>query len=339
MVRDMLPTRQQEIDDFKQRINLTEYVAAQGYVLDRKESSRNSVTMRGPGGDKLIIGKDANSGHWIYFSVRNDADNGTIIDFVQNRLQEGLGAVRKALRPWVGSSPHLPRRPSPEGFVGDVEPISRDLARIRAQFAAMRPVQSAHPYLEQERHIPAAVLTDPRFAGRIYTDRHGNAVFPHHDRDGLCGFELRNTRFKGFAKGGQKGLWYSAPTSGDQNLVITESAIESLSYHALHSAEGTRYFSIAGEMNPVQRQLLESAFRKLPPGASIRMATNHDAGGRHLAEQIKAIALATSREDLALIDNYPEREGADWNDVLRAVVGQGRENGFRHQTNVTLILK
>jgi hypothetical protein len=179
MVRDMLPTRQQEIDDFKQRINLTEYAAAQGYVLDRKESSRNSVTMRGPGGDKLIIGKDANSGHWIYFSVRNDADNGTIIDFVQNRLQEGLGAVRKALRPWVGSvSPHPPRRPSPEGFVGDVEPISRDLARMRAQFAAMRPVQGTHLYLEQERLIPAAVLADPRFAGRIYTDRHGNAVFP-----------------------------------------------------------------------------------------------------------------------------------------------------------------
>ncbi len=180
--------------------------------------------------------------------------------------------------------PAPPRRPPQASFVGDVEPISRDLARIRAQFAAMRPVQGAHPYLEEERRIPAAVLADPRFVGKIYADKHGNAVFPHHDRDGLCGFELRNARFKGFAKGGQKGLWYSAPTSGDRNLVITESAIESLSYHALHSAEGTRYFSIAGEMNPVQRQLLESAFRKLPPGASIRMATNHDAGGRGAGE-------------------------------------------------------
>jgi len=323
----MFPTRQQEIDDFKRRINLTEYAAAQGYALDRKETSRNSVTMRGPGDDKIIIGKDANSGHWIYFSVRDDADNGTIIDFIQNRQRFDLGGVRKALRPWVGENPGPVRRPSPEGFVGDVEPISRDLARIRAQFAAMQPVQGAHSYLEDERHIPAAVLADPRFAGRIYTDRHGNAVFPHHDRDGLCGFELRNTHFKGFAKGGQKGLWYSAHGSGDRCLVITESAIEALSYHAIHEPEETRYFSIAGEMNPTQRQLLETAFLKLPPGMTIRMATNNDAGGRHLAGQIKAIALATGRADLALIDSYPEREGADWNDVLREGAGQGRESG------------
>ncbi len=336
----MRPTRQQEINDFKQQINLTEYAAAQGYVLDRSESSRNSVTMRGPGGDKIIIGRDASSGHWIYFSVRDDADNGTIIDFIQNRQRLDLGGARKALRPWVGASPHPPGKPAPERFVGDVEPISRDLARIRAQFAAMRPVQSAHPYLEQERCIPIAVLADPRFAGRIYTDRHGNAVFPHHDRDGLCGFELRNTRFKGFAKGGQKGLWYSAHDCGDQNLVITESAIESLSYHVLHRPEATRYFSIAGEMNPTQHQLLESAFRKLPPGAAIRIATNHDAGGHHLAGEIKAIALATDRVDLALIDRYPETEGADWNDVLKETAGQGSKSvPDSHQNKVNLTLK
>lgn len=63
--------------------------------------------------------------------------------------------------------------------------------------------------------------------------------------------------------------------------------------------------------------MLETAFLKLPPGASIRIATNHDAGGWHLAGEIKAIALATGRADLALIDSQPKREGADWNDVLR----------------------
>jgi hypothetical protein len=340
MVQAMFPTRQQEIDDFKRRINLTEYAAAQGYALDRKECSRNSVTMRYPGGDKIIVGKDSNSGHWIYFSVRDDADNGTIIDFIQNRQRLDLGGVRKELRPWVRENPNPPRRPPQASFVGDVEPITRDLARIRAQFAAMRPVQGAHPYLERERRIPAAVLADPRFAGKVYTDQHGNAVFPHHDRDGLCGFELRNARYKGFAKGGQKGLWYSAHAPDDRILVITESAIESLSYHAIHRPEGTRYFSIAGEMNPAQRQLLQSAFLKLPPGATVRIATNHDVGGRHLAGEIKAIALATSRADLALTDSHPEREGADWNDVLRAAVGQRREgDSDSHQNNVTLTFR
>ena len=314
----MLPTRTQEMDDFKRRINLTEYAAAQGYALDRKESSRNSATMRGPGDDKIIIGKDAASGHWIYFSVRDDADHGTIIDFIQNRQRLALGEVRKALRPWLGENPNPPRKLSPESFLADVEPIPRDLAHIRAQFAAMQPVQGAHPYLEGERKIPGAVLADPRFVGKIYTDRHGNAVFPHYDRQGLCGFELRNTRFKGFAKGGQKGLWYSTHHPDDHSLVITESAIEALSYHALHHPDATRYFSIAGEMNPMQRQLLESAFQKLSPGASILLATNNDAGGRHLAEQIKAIALATGRADFALLDSRPERDGADWNDTLRA---------------------
>ncbi len=67
----------------------------------------------------------------------------------------------------------------------------------------------------------------------------------------------------------------------------------------------------------MQRQLLESAFLKLSPGASILLATNNDAGGKHLAEQIKGIALATGRDDFALMDSHPECEGADWNDVLR----------------------
>ncbi len=325
----MFPTREQEIEDFKRRINLTEYAVAQGYVLDRKESSRNSATLRGPGDDKIIIGKDAASGHWIYFSVRDNADHGTIVDFVQNRQRLTLGELRKALRPWLGENPHPPRKPAPESFLGDMEPIPRDLAHIRAQLAAMQPVQGAHPYLEAERKIPAAVLADPRFVGKIYTDRHGNAVFPHYDRQGLCGFELRNTRFKGFAKGGQKGLWYSAHHSDDRSLVITESAIEALSYHALHHPEGTRYFSIAGEMNPMQRQLLESAFLKLSPGASILLATNNDAGGKHLAEQIKGIALATGRDDFALMDSHPECEGADWNDMLREAAGQGRETAIK----------
>jgi hypothetical protein len=59
-----------ELDVFKSEINLTEYAAAQGYRIDRRARSPNSVVMRSDAGDKIVImrGQD---GHWIYFSVRD----------------------------------------------------------------------------------------------------------------------------------------------------------------------------------------------------------------------------------------------------------------------------
>ena len=101
------------------------------------------------------------------------------------------------------------------------------------------------------------MLESPRFAGRIYTDRFYNAIFPHRDRNGICGFEIRNYHFKGFTKAG-KGLWYSNALPEDTTLIVCEGAIDALSYHTLHRPEQARYFSIAGEMNPMQRELLAS---------------------------------------------------------------------------------
>ncbi|MEE9403767.1 MAG: hypothetical protein V3V20_02635 [Algisphaera sp.] len=59
-----MTTRQDELEDFKRKINLSEYVADQGYELDRKASSRNSVGMRCEG-DKIIIGMGHDQ-HWVY---------------------------------------------------------------------------------------------------------------------------------------------------------------------------------------------------------------------------------------------------------------------------------
>lgn len=67
-----------ELERFKTTINLTEYATSQGYQLDKRASSRNSVVMRHPAGDKVVIARGEDQ-HWIYFSVRDDADNGSII--------------------------------------------------------------------------------------------------------------------------------------------------------------------------------------------------------------------------------------------------------------------
>ena len=117
-----------ELEDFKTHINLTEYAASQGYVLDRKASSLNSVVMRHQGGDKIVIARGQDR-HWIYFSVRDDTDNGTIIDFVQQRKGVKLGGVRQELRPWIGGARTV-ARPHPDLFARELEPITKNRARV-----------------------------------------------------------------------------------------------------------------------------------------------------------------------------------------------------------------
>lgn len=81
-----------KLEDFKRNINLTEYMAAYGYVFCKRESRANSAVMV-KGGDKLIVAKGY-TGFWICFSVRDDLDNGTILDFHQKRTGDSLIAMR-----------------------------------------------------------------------------------------------------------------------------------------------------------------------------------------------------------------------------------------------------
>ena len=110
-----------ELDDFKSAINLIAYATAQGYVLDKGASSRNSALMRHPAGDKIVIARGTDR-HWIYFSVRDTTDNGTIIDFVPNRKGLALGGVRQHLRPWTGNA-HTNADPRADHFAPTLAPI------------------------------------------------------------------------------------------------------------------------------------------------------------------------------------------------------------------------
>ena len=206
----------QELERFKTGVNLSEFAAARGYALDRRESSRNSAVMRHPDGDKIVVAKNE-TGDWIYFSIRDGSDNGTVIDFLQHRDGGNLGDVRKTLRTWSGEG-----RPSvPEiSFVRDLFPITRDRAAVITAWERARACLSL-PYLTG-RGLGLNVLGLPLFGGCVRVDERNNALFPHYDREGLCGFEIKNHNFTGFASGGVKGLWYSKARPTDVRRVVPE---------------------------------------------------------------------------------------------------------------------
>jgi hypothetical protein len=270
------------------------------------------VLRRGP--DKIVVKRNRN-GHYVFFSVRDDSDNGTLIDFLQRRQNLSLGAVRQILRPWIGRSATPPQFP-------ELEPTSSDRMRVESQYRRMDNAQR-YPYLEQERCLPAVVLSSPRFAGRVRIDRRGNTVFPHFDAAGLCGYEIKNRGFTGFASGGEKGLWFSHTCPHDQRLILAESAIDALSHAALFpdTEDQTRYASLGGKPNSKQPGLLQATIAMLPEGSEILAAFDADEAGRVLVEVVRRavanVASRTGRVDLIFQTHLPAQEGDDWNQVLQ----------------------
>jgi hypothetical protein len=253
-----------ELDGFKRNIDLRSFAAAEGFQLDPRQSGRGSSVMRHPASDEKVIIKRGPEGHYVWFSVRSDA-SGTILDFV-HYLRRGsakgrmdIGAIRRELRIFMGQAPVF--KPAFPPLVA----TTKDSARVEAEYAKMQDA-SRHPYLEGERALPFLLLQNERFAGRIRVDRRSNAVFPHFDADGLCGFEKKNIGHTSFSSGGTKGLWLSQELAEDSRLAFFESAIDGLSYAALFPDEHTRYASIGGKPNPVQPELVRAAIARMPQG-------------------------------------------------------------------------
>ncbi len=305
----MVLERTEEIDRFKSEINLTEYAASVGFVIDRQESSRRSIVMRN-GADKLAIARNTNM-HYVYYSFRDEKDNGTIIDFIQNRHERNIGRIRKELRPWIGESGTRPSPPAPTYYQKEIEPTEKNRQAILLEFSKQEEITGAHRYLTAERHIPESVYLSARFKGRIYTDKYRNAVFPHYDDDGLCGFEKKNKGYTGFTQGGTKTVWISNCFKSDERLVIVESGIEALSHYAIYKDEKTRYASMSGSWSEDALKLIISIHKNFE-GETV-LAFNNDAPGLELIEKFKG---AIGEESKAVRTELPETDGFDWNNQL-----------------------
>ena len=133
-----------EIEAFKRDIDLRQFAVSLGYEMDPGESWRGSTVLRRDA-DKIVVKRKGN-GHYVFFSVRDDRDNGTIIDFLQGRKCLSLGGVRKALRAWIGK-PSLPQ-------FSRLEPSNQNRLRVEEAYWRMVPAPR-HPFLEQERGVPA----------------------------------------------------------------------------------------------------------------------------------------------------------------------------------------
>ncbi len=304
----------EELERFKSDINLVEYALAVGYEYDRYRSTRSSAVLEHSNGDKVVITTDRD-GHGIYFSVRDERDNGTIIDFIQNRQHLNLGEVRKELRGWLeGSLTHQAVSiPKPQPINTERQLVVERLSKMEAAIH--------HPYLER-RGISRETLINSKFNETVFIDERQNAIFPHRDKEGLTGYEIRNYDFKGFSKGGQKGLWRSNYNDSDRQLIMVESPIDALSHYELNKDDDVRYVATGGSISPKQLETIEYLFNEaISQDREIAIATDNDRAGEKLCEQlIEVLPVGTTYYRLTPGEDYK-----DWNELLEAELEQQRQ--------------
>jgi hypothetical protein len=312
-----------ELTQLKSDVSLVDYALSLGYERDPAKSTK-AVTFLRRDDDKIIV-RRGNCGYDIYAHVPDyEREQGSIIDFIQSREGVSIGEIRKRLRAFIG-------KPKPEGHqdhspsiksndqAESPAPVIQDNAlsksdRERIQWGWDKSAWSAEPAYLISRGIPASVRNDPRFAGCWRISSKGAVLFPHRDMSGLCGLEIRGDGVKVFSKGGHKGLWLSANIKTCLRIVITESPIDALSFHALHVDSTDAiwplgYASFGGGLGHRQKSLLGALVsRAHDRGAEVIIATDSDQAGDEYATTLQSLSPVALERILPI--------GKDWSDDL-----------------------
>lgn len=162
-------------------------------------------------------------------------------------------------------------------------------------------------YLRYARCIPAALVNMLIRSGKLYADQRGNAVFLLLGKEKkVVGAELRGTtdsRWRAMAYGSKKGLGaFYVKSQNTKKIVLCESAIDALSYFALHP-DCMAVSTSGANSNPAWLSLF------IAKGFEIYCGFDNDEAGERTAKK--------------MINLYPmvrrlRPAKHDWNDVLRS---------------------
>jgi len=220
----------------KKNINLVELAINKfGYRIKKNKSSRYYKTLQKEG-DIIVVSRNTNNGHWIYFNTRNDNDNGTIIDFIQNRTGYNLGEVRRFLSNYLKEKKEGKYKEIKDFYIEPSQ--SKDIKLLLSEIEQLK-YPKDNNYLTIERNISKNIISN----FHIYQDNRNNIVFILYDEFGyMTGLAKYNKNFKQIL--GSKGVWISIQRDVINNneeeirkkvkkikkIVITESPIDAVSY-------------------------------------------------------------------------------------------------------------
>ena len=268
-----------EIDIFKENISLTDFAIKCGFEINEKKSCKTSSILE-RGNQKIIISKDKETNHNIYFDLET-GKGGTIIDFYKNIVNDKkqFWQILSDLRNYHKTG----------GYKYNLIPSEKDILEVQKEAIKVKPLIKLNTYLE-EKKINQDTLNE--FTPYVHLDNRNNVVFIHKhfslNNEKLeietCGIERKNKDFKGHTC--EKGLW-GKKVGNNKNFYIFESPIDAMSFYQLHKKEGN-YISTGGNISAEQLEDLQALAQHQKP-QEIVLCFDNDAGGDLLSNRLKGI--------------------------------------------------
>jgi hypothetical protein len=298
-----MTTTRPQLSDYKQQIDLVQFLETEGFAKDRRKSTRRWPVLENVEGRKLIIGHNQKTSEYFYYNPDDSRDKGTIVDYVIGKLnidtsaKEGWQQLHEYLGQYRGDLSHmLNNKPltSP-----DSQPANEATRRnAMAHYFRLDPLTNAD-YLMNKRGLTVDTIGHRAFLGKIFnktfTSRKTgelviNTVFPMENEQGTTAILLKNDSPTGLVNGHTWGerlesVWVSNLPRGHQpkELLICESPIDALSYHQLHPPKDPYdriYVATGGQPSSLQPLTVQRLIDRVKPEQVILAHDNDNSGIR-----------------------------------------------------------
>lgn len=302
-----------ELERFKTEINIADIAECYAFDIDREKSTRKSIVMKN-GRDVIIISKNANTNHYIYFNANDESDRGTIIDFVQKRTKMNLGQVRKLLRDFLNKKSDFY-----EIIASSKDEQNMLIAQVKLiefftkLFNETKKEKETNFFFFEERGITEKTFKNTELVG--FKDR--KFYFPLiNDKGNIVGIYTtdKELKEKKLLKDSYKGIWIDKRLHKNINKIfITESPIDSLSLKELgFNDESTLHIATIGRMGDIAKKAIEQILSYYKD-AELVIATDNDESGEDIARELTEIA---KRNKVSNVNRLTINNFKDINDYL-----------------------
>jgi len=305
----------------KERVELPEMLAHYGYQLKKGQNLGKGKWHVFEGDDTLVVFKGRGN-DWMYFNAQDDRDKGSVVDWMRNRVSTGriVGIEQKPGRNlWQSVNDHfreylnLPESARPKLDLTPVTPMAQGERFTNIYTQNCRPLEDTS-YLES-RGITKTTLENPQFAGRILNQFHTaqkegmppityvNTAFPARYEDRVVALEVKGPNFKGQAADSDfsRSLWLSKQPEGKAatQLIVSESAIDTLSYAQLNPNDRAIYASTSG--NLTQNKIFEmKRVMEAEKLSTVKSLFDNDTQGHHFDTRLLA-GFASERNPMKVV--------------------------------------